>query len=76
MSENKIDISNFKKDMGYKICSITDEILSEDSLYVKSGEEKIVFNCLNFKDEEYECHLVIDTKESVIRKSDCEKKVS
>jgi len=72
MREDESLVKKFEKDMGFSSCSISEEEPTEDNEFLGRGKERIVFNCINYKNEDYKCKMVIESEQNKIIKSNCE----
>ena len=73
MKEDKLGIEKFKEDMGFKDCSEAEYNPPSDNEYIGRGKEKVVSKCINYKEQEYECSMIIDSESKKVIKSNCEK---
>lgn len=73
MKKDKSGIDKFKDEMGFKDCSEVENNSLVDYEFIGRGKEKVLSSCRNYKDEGYQCNIVIDSKNKKVIKSDCEK---
>jgi hypothetical protein len=63
----------FEQDMGFKSCDLNSSKETKDDNIFVPNMEKVEGNCENIKGDTYHCTAYIDTKNTEIIKSDCEK---
>ena len=73
MKEDKSVVNKFKDEMGFKDISKLERSPPSENEYIGRGKEKLIANFTNYKNEKYECSMVIDSESKKVIKSTCEK---
>jgi len=71
MGKNKELFKKFETSMGFSNCSVVHEEPSKQKFQGR-GKGNIVFNCSNYRNEEYNCKIITESDQNRIVKSECE----